>query len=409
MFWERWIPKSFLIKSPVFGVECLFYDDKLVFNYCVIESKRNSISIKGTGVAYTIEELISLIKKEKAPVILSFTGKGIIHKKILVSENEKMNLENLVNQNFATVNKNDFHIQLFKSDSQTNFICLCRKEQVKHILDDFYKNSIQLVNVFIGASVVNALASINILRNYIYTSSYKISLINGYTNEVFHESKSDITESLFIDDNIIISPQNIIPFSCCFSYLTQQNICYSLDSEFNLLPLKYYQKIKINALLVFLISLFFIISVVNSVIFFQKFEQDSNLQAELDLYETKNTQITQLLESYQKKKNLIEKAGILSNKKLSVFADNIGSTLPDEIILRELYFNPLISDGEEDSLIDFQENILIIKGNCNKSLFLNEWINVLKSQNFVKNVNLENFKYQSEGEQPNFILKVETK
>jgi Tfp pilus assembly protein PilN len=147
----------------------------------------------------------------------------------------------------------------------------------------------------------------------------------------------------------------------------------------------------------------------NSVLFFQKYEENNALEVELNLYESKNNQITQLLESYQKKKNLIEQAGIFDNKKMSVFADKIAASLPNEILLRELYFNPEEGDTEEDSLTNFTENQLIIKGNCSKSLILNEWINILKSQSFVKNVNLETFIYNSEGYLPNFVLKVDTK
>ena len=151
----------------------------------------------------------------------------------------------------------------------------------------------------------------------------------------------------------------------------------------------------------------FIVSALNSVLFFNIFEEHNQLEVELNLYESKNAKITELLSNYEKKKSLIEQAGIFENKKLSVFADKIGSSLPNEIVLKELYFNPEIGETEEDSLVNFNKNQLLIKGNCNKSYILNEWINVLKNQNFIKNVNLKNFIYNSSSHLPNFILEIE--
>ena len=106
---------------------------------------------------------------------------------------------------------------------------------------------------------------------------------------------------------------------------------------------------------------------------------------------------------------MIEQTGIFENKKLSVYADKIAASMPQDIVLRDLYFNPQTQETEEDSLVSFNANQLIIKGNCTKSLLLNEWVNVLKSQSYVKSVNLESFIFNSEGHLPNFILKLETK
>src|SRR6202000_736955 len=49
----------------------------------------------------------------------------------------------------------------------------------------------------------------------------------------------------------------------------------------------------------------------------------------------------------------------------------------------------------------------IIKGNCNKSFILNEWVNVLKSQQFARSVNLEQFGFNLGSHLPNFVLKLE--
>jgi len=100
----------------------------------------------------------------------------------------------------------------------------------------------------------------------------------------------------------------------------------------------------------------------------------------------------------------------LNRNKISEYADRIGATIPQEVILGQMYFNPIKEDIEsEDSLVVFETRQLIIKGNCNKSLLVNEWLNVLKMQEFVKVVSLEKFSYNKEGSVPNFEIKIITK
>lgn len=408
MWWERFIPKSYLTKSSVCGIECVFADDGLSFNYAIIQNRKNKIEVLEKGQNNDLNSICKIAKKSNAPIILTITGKGVISKKIIFSENDSLLLSVLIKQHLPTINSNDFYVQFYKNEGQSGFLSICRKEQVDTLLNQLAKAKIECINVFISPLVCNALSGLTVSHNHLYTSLHQLDLVNGNVDMITPKSMDKESSTLNFDGLIIESAQTV-PFASAFSYLTRQTTFSSDDLIINQLSLKHAEKLKIRVLLFVLIAVLFVISGVNSVLFFQKFEEDSALQMELNLYESKNSQITKLLEDYQKKKTLIEQTGIFDNKKISVYADKIASTLPNEIVLRELYFNPEVGDTEADSLIDFQENALIIKGNCNKSLILNEWVNVLKSQSFVKEVNLENFIFNSEGHLPNFILKLQTK
>jgi hypothetical protein len=74
-----------------------------------------------------------------------------------------------------------------------------------------------------------------------------------------------------------------------------------------------------------------------------------------------------------------------------------------------MYFNPKNTDEDsEDSLVTFHSRQLILRGNCGKSFIINEWVNILKMQKFIKDVNLERFVYNSESHAPNFEIKLLT-
>lgn len=407
MWWERWIPKSYLTKPSVCGVECVFEEGAPIINYSILQSKKSKVEFLQKGQARDVSEICKLAKKSNSPILLSVTGKGIISKKIIFSENDSLQIGDLVKQHLPAINPNEFYIQFYKNETNSGFLSICRKEQIDTLVKQFSDEKAEMVNAFIGPMICNALSGLTSTYNKIYTTLHQLDLLNGYVESIDTNATNNALNSVSFGD-LQINANDTISFASGFSYLTRQQNFISDDKAINILSSNHFEKLKIRILLLTLVAIVFVVSAINSVFFFQKFEEDSALQLELNLYESKNAQITQLLDSYQKKKNLIEQTGIFDNKKLSIYADKIAASLPDEIVLREMYFNPEIGEVEEDSLMDFQERQLIIKGNCNKSLLLNEWVNVLKSLNFVKAVNLENFVFNSEGHLPNFVLKLET-
>lgn len=406
MWWERWIPKSYLIKSSVCSVEYIANEQGCSIYYAVLQNKKNALQLTEKGHVNTVTDVTAVIAKQKAPVVISVNGKGVILKKIIFSENDSLELNNLVRQHLPSITIADFYIQFYKNTNNTGYLAICRKELLDDLLKQFTSVKTEIVNVFIGPLVTNSLAGLTASYNRISSSMFQLNLVNGEVNEVVPAAAEAEPDLVF--DQVKVPSSYLVAFAAGFSYLTLQHNYDSDNSELTHLYSKHLESNKIKYMVAVMVIIIFVVSGVNSFFFFQKFEENTKLEVELNLYESKNSQITQLLENYQKKKNLIEQTGIFENKKISVYADKLASTLPPEILLRELYFNPE-NETEEDSLVSFQNNELIIKGNCNKSLLLNEWVNVLKSQSFVKTINLESFIYNSEGHLPNFVLKLETK
>lgn len=410
MWWERWIPQSYLTKSSVCAIECLFEETGLRYRYVLLQSSKGKVELaKQKGATHKeagdLKEILAVAAKASAPVCLVLSGKGIMVKKILLGE-ERPELNDLMRQHLPAIQPAEFYTQFYQGGGNSGYIALCRKEQLNQLKDQFAGQKAELVNVFIGPAVCNSLALITPSYNRLTTPGSRLELSNGYLEDIHPLGDTDPV-SLSID-GLSVSPEQLLVFAAGFSYLSRQQVYITANPEIEQLEKQHSEKIKMKLLLFVFIAVLFVISGVNSVFFFQKFEENNTLEVELNLYESKNSQITKLLEEYQKKKSLIEQAGIFDHKKISVYADKIAASLPQDIVLREMYFNPEDGETEQDSLADFRQNELIIKGNCSKSLLLNDWVNVLKSQSFVKSVNLENYVFSSEGHLPNFVLKLKT-
>lgn len=405
MFWDKWIPKKYLVKSEICSVEVAFSDNGTVFYYTHLKNKNNKLEVVYTNTSEKLEFPKS-IEKNKIPVLIIANGKGVVLKKISLSENNEQNFEELIRANLPTINTADFFVQLYKASSNTAFIALCRKEQINSVLEELKNKKIEVANVLIGATVITGLKPLWSDFNSIPTTFHTVELTNGNVDTI--TTAANEISKVKIED-IDLDSLNTLGFAGGLSYLTQQKISETDSLELLDIENKHKEKNKFSVLMIACVAIAFLLAITNVVFYTSYFDKNNKLETELSVYQGKYEQINQLLSDYQQKKGLIENAGILNRNKLSEFADKIGATIPQEVVLTELYFNPKNDTEEsEDSLIVFYNKQMILKGNCNKSMIINDWVNVLKMQKFIKEVSLEKFSYNNEGILPNFEIKIAT-
>lgn len=403
MFWDNWIPKRFLTKSTVCGLEIILNDSGYVVYYSVLKKQNNKLQIAESGKAESINQIPKSIIKDKTPIVLLINGKGVITKKVIVNSNEEISNVEFIQDNFPAILVNEFNIQAHLQPNNTCFVSLIRTTSLERIIEEFKTLKVELADVIIGpaglASILKLIGGFNLVNSNLH--SYR--LLNECIEDIdpLNNNSSNITI-----ENLSLSNTQLLSFAIGFGYLTNQNNHLQLINE---QPYKerHLEEQKFKFALYSLITLAFLICLINFFVFSNYFSMTNKLQTELDVYQGKYEQVNSLLENYEKKKVLIEKTGLLENDFISKFADKIALTIPEEVIISEMFFNPP-NTNEEDSLAAFVKNQLIIKGNCNKSLLINEWVNILKSQSFIKQVSLETFLFKTESNQPNFELRIET-
>ena len=184
MLWERLIPKSYLSKSNVCGVECVFSEAGISYNYLILTVKKNKVEILKKGNSIDEQEILNIAKKNNAPIVLNAIGKGIILKPISLSENETLDINQLVKQYLPTINSSDFYVQFYKNDNSTGFLSICRKDQINELVQLFSNQKQIPVSLYIGPLVVNALAPLTKQLNFSYTSLYQLELTNGFIQKI---------------------------------------------------------------------------------------------------------------------------------------------------------------------------------------------------------------------------------
>jgi hypothetical protein len=395
------------VKGEVCAVEVCFTGDGTHYYYTLLKNKNNKLALVESGVSVDNPNLPAVVLKNKIPLILIINGRGVILKKIALGELDPKNIPTIIRSSLPALNADEFFTQLYLQEDNSAYLAICRKEQVLNALSEFAKKNYEVAGLHIGAAAINGLKPLWQSFNALYSSQHKISLSNNVIDEIAPvETAPD--QKITIDE-ISLSPGHTLGFASGLSYFMQRRISHSDDTQINQLATAHTEKNKFRFLMVACIGIAFVLAVTNVVFYTSFFDRNNKLESELSVYQGKYEKINQLLAGYQKNKELIENAGILGKNRLSEYSDRIGSTLPDEVTLCDLYFNPKKeTDESADSLVTFDNKHITLKGNCSKSLIVNEWINVLKMQKFIKSVSLEKFVYNNEGLIPNFEIKLVT-
>ena len=406
MFWDRYIPAKFLTRPEVCALEVCNRDAGKVFYYTHLRSKNKSLEIVACGSCEDKLILPAIVLKNKIPLVIIINGKGLIIKKIM-PEGLQENMTELIRQQLPALHLDEFYAQLYRQEQQAAFIALCRKTLVDEMMGDLKSAKYEIADVLLGVPGLIGLEPLWSSFSTLCTSTHRAELSNNALDGLIPVDPG--TEETIRIEGLEFCSLYTLGLAAGLPYLMRRTLGEHHSENIRVIRQKHVERNKFRFLMVSVVTLAFLLAVVNVVFYTSFFDRNNRLETELSVYQGKYEQISKLLNDYQENKNLIENAGMLEGNKLSEYADRIGKTIPEDVLLSELYFNPRKEEEESgDSLVTFENRQLVLKGNCIKSFIVNEWINVLKMQGFVRNVSLERFVYQNQGLQPNFEIRLTT-
>ena len=356
----------------------------------------------------SLEELLKEIAKVNCPLVLSINGKGIIYKNL----NEKFNstYQDALQKVFPTGNEAEFHVQLFHGFSDNVFIAVIRKEILNEIISLFNASKLSVINVVLGMYTTEML--LPFLNEQ--SSLQKIKLNNtsilfedGRWKEIIEEPNEEQTKINFGDEQI--DSTLLLPLSAAMTYFIGFN---QLSNNNNFLKQAKKEAEHKKAFVTFsrvLIGFLFLISVSNAFFFNKYFQKKNRLDSELLVFQGSLQNYDKLKKQLTDKKDFLDKSGLLVGSRTSYYTDRLLYDMPDEVQLTYFNMYPYTNTTEEDSVPKFENKRLLIKGICTKSIFLNEWMKLLKSKDFVQDVFLGNYNQESKSVIGKFDLDVKLK
>lgn len=403
--------ETFLYKTnKVLGIEICFLDNKQELNCCICEKKGNKVSVTYSKTNLSsLEDISTALPLKGLPVAIVFNGKSIIHKKVGTGEQETVSTA--FQKVFPTGNEKEFYTQLYKGLSGQGYASVIRKDKADEWVEKIEAMGYKVIDFFIGPFAIENALALQGARSSVYTyewAQHRIETEDGKIKE--YQFKPEMNEDATMDLGEFSVGSAVLNSFCgaLHYFVPVATLIHSNDSVITKYD-EYRNSRAFTRLLRTSVVTILAVCVVNFLIFSDYFDKQKKLDNELVIYESAITTHEKLSKDLQNKKQFLERSGLALSSKTSYFTDRLLYDLPIDLNVTYLSVFPLKGRIEKDSVIEFDNKKMVVKGLCNKSIVLNNWINLLKTKEFILDVVLDNFEQESEKESGKFNLTLKLK
>lgn len=375
------------------------------FFYTQIKNYYGTITVKKQNEnEIDLENLVKEVGKNKLipfssnpPIVLTFTGKQVIIKKI---EDQTIDLEDdssLLQRVLPGARVNDVYIQTFESGEGV-FVAVVKRNIVDQVLSQLKENGFYIQEVILGPFAVLSFKEQLNRSNQIQLPGYQIQFDNDSSLRIIN-SENIIGANTIIGEEEL-SFNNIISFSGAFAFFSgfqgfNTIKVQSLQAEQTEIKFGIYQMalLKLFLFLMFFIGLTNYFLGVNYTNAYEELQEATSEQKQIYLtYQTKEQELLNRI-------NLLKNTGVYSIGSLSYYADRIGGLIPKSIKLLEMKIAPILKKIKKDERVEISPNKLLIKGVAPVSLDLNEWVLKLNNEEWIQETIIVNYS-QTDRENP---------
>jgi len=376
-------------------LEIHFLDaERVQFYGLIIEKAKDEFSVEKHFEATSMDAVVKEINT-KDPILLHFSGTGILHK-------ETERVSKYRNKVLFKANPEDFYFYELHQ-ANTIFLSFCRKKLIDTYLAIFAEKQYHVVDFAIGPFVNTVTASFANLKS-IQTLETQL---NFTTKEQLLNFRSEkLSEKVHYNiDDLHISAQEISVFSTFLQYQVQDERV-QLEAPFlesNREEFNFYTATKIVGIIgLGIILLSILIGHFTLSSYQEKFaENEANMiQANDDA-----TTISQLKKEKKNKEEILSISGLFHPKFLTQYFYDIGNSLQPEIKLTEINIIPIAKKIKREEEIQFNYNQIHLKGITSNDSYFNDWFEDISGRDWVKKIEIEEY-IQGRSTQKTFLIHV---
>jgi Tfp pilus assembly protein PilN len=326
----------------------------------------------------------------QSPVCLLLNGKGIIYRKLAVSET--VSEPDLIKTIIPNAKPEEFYLQQYtvavQNDKRTKLLALARKSPVDKILAEFTAKFDFVVDVSISPFEMDNLLPV-LAENEIFYKNFLLEI--KQQKIVDFSAVTPETQTIHIGGNTIDA--DLLPaLALGFTFLLDYKKMNTPISDINERRKEYIykQKIKLTGKLS-LIALF-VLLLVNFLVFDHFYKQVQAEQQSVANREETIDKLKTLKEEFASKNRFLQQSGLLEQNRVAFYLDKLAATIPRDIALTDLQINPLANPNKKEN-VELINNLIRISGTSNKTSSFNDWIKILKTDTAFTNVAIIAYEY----------------
>lgn len=403
-----------IIKSKTAtGVEIILLPDGgYEINAVILKREKSEVVTKtrSSGIK-DISSLFQIIDA-KSPIVLVINGKGIIHRKIAVAENDSLSA--VLNKVLPNANLNEFYIQKQKVSVSQIYVSVVRTAVLNDVLEALKENKItNVAHCYLGPFVLNNVLSLidknNIANEFLTIGNHKLLIREDRIHEVQPIDESE-NKAIKIGDELI-EEKLAISFAAALSYFTGAEEGIINSEKIDSIKDDFKQKQKFQLFGWSLLVASFTILIVNYFIFNHYWEKSNEMNSKLVMNQSALKRYESLKAEYSQKKIFLEQNGLLETSRTSYFADQLAASIPLSIQLLDLDIHPLKKKELNDltNAFYFDNKIIKISGKCDRNTELNDWMKKLETNNWIEKVKLLDYKQANAKDDGVFFIEIKLK
>jgi hypothetical protein len=373
--------EKILTGSRFAGLEVQLTTEGKLLHLVMLKRKGKEVIIEKqiTGID-SFEKLAGHLSAE-IPLAIRITGKGILYRRIEAdAETEK---SKLLSKIFPNASLKDFRLEITGGPGDSIVVSVLRSSVAEEIIREAEKFS--LVGSGVGSpAVVNVLPLFGEPRPEIFFGKHSLHFSNEELSEVQYDETLNASGELSTGGQTI--PAIALPaFAAAFEQVAPWKNGSAFTSRAAFLQKKLFRKGMIA-----LLSFIFFALLINF-LFFSFYRGECNeLRVKLESTGGASDALAQLENRLAEKKKFVTATGMTGIAHQAWYADRLAASVPPEITLTEMNLSPRVQLADEDS-IGFMPGEIVLTGNCSESIFLNNWIQELKKEKWIKTAGLKKY------------------
>lgn len=390
----KWTEK-YLLGNRFGGIEVEIRAEQTVFHIVILKRNAQQLSVEHISrEVKSVNELpLNLLKD--IPVSIVFTGKGILYRAIQADPDAGPDI--LLRKILPNVNADEFFVSSRKSGS-AHFVSLSRQSVVLPVLSEL-KQQFSSVSFDIGVQCIADIRKLLAESTVVSCGNHVIAFEDeSIVSAEYQQHPADSSDELFTIGDENLPGAALVAFA--IGLRTASGNTFSLEQEMrsDILERRLF-RFTLRAALIFVLG----VLVVNYFVFSHYWNLQRELEAKRDAEGTSVSEVNLLRQQVESRTNFLQNAGLMDNSSFAWYADQLAHAMPEGIRLSQMNFSPRIKLIEEDS-IGFRTSTIEICGNCEESVTLNRWIQLLKGEEWISSASIRSYEQGKTDLTGKFIL-----
>ncbi|MBS1520711.1 MAG: hypothetical protein JST50_06940 [Bacteroidetes bacterium] len=372
---------------------------------CQVEANGNQLDITKKFTDLTSINQLKEHLPAKAVISLNLSGKGILHKRIDKVETIDQNAFSKVLPN---VKLEDFYMQNFIS-GEYSFVSIARKTEAGKWLNQLNELNFQPLLLSLGVfPIENIIPQLNIYEHQAIIGGYQIQRNDkGEWIDVKATEESSAFAIKLASEKM--DEKLLIPYATAFQLvmINQLDTVRANDEKLDkiLNAKQSEQKLKVQGVIA--LAVIFTLLLLNYVTLSWFNSSNAVLSEQVGKYAETTSNEQEVSDKIKQKQTLLHALGWDGGINKSILIDQVASLMPPEITLQAISVNPVdVADSRVQKMVVYDDKKIIITGNSEKIIPVNEWIARIKTKSWVKNIQLENFAFDNELNTGRFIIAI---